>query len=68
MKVSEMRKVISDKSGIPENMQRLIYKAKLLKDEDMLSAYINEDGETLHLIRKPTEAERQSAQAPAQET
>lgn len=62
-----MRKVITEKSGIPENMQRLIYKAKLLKDEDLLSAFVNEDGETLHLIRKPTEAERQTAQAPPQE-
>ena len=48
-----MRKIIALKSGIPENHQRLIYKAKLLKDDDKLSAYIKDDNETLHLIKKP---------------
>ena len=53
IKITDMRKIIALKSGIPENQQRLIYKAKLLKDEDSLLEYIKEDGETLHLIKKP---------------
>jgi hypothetical protein len=35
-----MRKIISMKSSIPPDQQRLIYKAKLLKDEDSLEDYI----------------------------
>lgn len=51
--VKDMRKIVELKSGIPENLQRIIYKAKLLKDENRLNEYIKEDGETLHLIKKP---------------
>lgn len=61
-----MRKVIAQKSGIPEDQQRLIYKAKLLKDDDLLSAYIKDDDETLHLIRKPAAAAAPSQAAPQQ--
>jgi len=48
-----MRKEIEEKSGIPENQQRIIYKAKLMKDEDLLSEFIKDDGETVHLVKKP---------------
>jgi hypothetical protein len=51
--VKDMRKIIELKSGIPENQQRLIYKAKLLKDEIKLNEVIKEDNETVHLIKKP---------------
>jgi len=57
-----MRKIIALKSGIPENMQRLIYKAKLLKDDDTLDVYIQADGETLHLIKKPVATAMPAAQ------
>jgi hypothetical protein len=51
-----MRKIVALRSGIPEDQQRIIYKAKLLKDEEPLSTYVKEDNETLHLIRKPSQA------------
>ena len=50
--VKDMRKIVELKSGIAENMQRIIYKAKLLRDDQRLNEYIKEDGETLHLIKK----------------
>ena len=56
-----MRKIIKMKSGIDENQQRLIYKAKLLKDDQQLSEMINEDGEVIHLIKKPPAEEAAAA-------
>jgi hypothetical protein len=41
---------------VPIDRQRLIYKAKLLSDDQALGYYIKEDGETLHLVKKPAEA------------
>ena len=37
--ISELRKLIEEKTQVPANKQRLIYKAKLLKDELRLSDY-----------------------------
>jgi hypothetical protein len=37
-------------SGIEENMQRLLFRANLLKDDTKLSDYVKEDGQTVHLI------------------
>ena len=65
IKIVDMRQIIALKSGIPANQQRLIYKAKLLKDEDKLTDYVNEDGETLHLIKKPPTAAEPTPQQPA---
>ena len=51
--IQDMRKLVKEKSGIEENMQRLIFKAKLLKDDTKLSDYCKEDGDTIHLVKKP---------------
>jgi hypothetical protein len=62
--VSELRKVIEQKTNVPFDRQRLIYKAKLLVDDQPLSTYgeyflsfinflVKESGETLHLVKKP---------------
>lgn len=39
--ISDLRKVIEEKTSVPSDRQRLIYKAKLLKDELKLSEYSN---------------------------
>jgi ubiquilin len=54
--ISEFRKAIEEKTQVPHDRQRLIYKAKLLADELPLSHYVKEDGESIHLVKKPTEA------------
>jgi Ubiquitin family len=54
--IDEFRKIVEEKSQIPPDRQRLIYKAKLLQDGQALSTYIKEDGEALHLVKKPAEA------------
>jgi hypothetical protein len=41
MVIGELRKVIEEKTGVEVNRQRLIYKAKLLKDELRLNDYSN---------------------------
>lgn len=64
--VKDMRKIIELKSGIPENQQRLIYKAKLLKDEFKLNDVIKEDNETVHLIKKPQDASEPASSSTAQ--
>lgn len=39
-----MRKLLVSASGIEENMQRLLFRANLLKDDTKLSDYVKEDG------------------------
>lgn len=58
--------MIEEKTTVPKDRQRLIYKAKLLADEQPLSNYskdissnyiflVKENGETLHLVKKPVD-------------
>jgi len=56
--VKDLKLVLHEKSAVPADRQRLIYKAKLLSDDHPLSNYIKEDGETLHLVKKPSVAEQ----------
>ena len=37
--VAELRNVIAEKTGVPGYRQRLIYKAKLLADDQPVSTY-----------------------------
>ncbi|KAH9558964.1 hypothetical protein CY35_06G034400 [Sphagnum magellanicum] len=39
--------------GVPADNQRLICRGKVLKDDQLLSAYNVEDGHTLHLVARP---------------
>ncbi|KAL2614169.1 hypothetical protein R1flu_025861 [Riccia fluitans] len=43
---------IASLAGIPVENQRLIYGGKVLKDDQLLSAYNVEDGHTLHLVAR----------------
>ena len=49
--ISELKKAIAEKSGIPIERQRLICKAKLLVDEMKVSDYVDEDGQFIHLLK-----------------
>jgi hypothetical protein len=42
--IQDLRKLLASASGIEENMQRLIFKAQLVKDDTKLSDYVKEDG------------------------
>ena len=37
---------------VPKDKIRLVYLGKLMKDQDSLNQYINEDGHTVHLMAK----------------
>lgn len=39
--------------GVPLEQQRLIYRGKVLKDDQLLSHHSIEDGDTLHLVVRP---------------
>lgn len=51
--VPALKEQIASVTSIPAGSQRLICRGKVLKDEDILSAYNVEDGHTLHLVTRP---------------
>ncbi|OQR99365.1 ubiquitin family protein [Achlya hypogyna] len=51
--VTELKAMLLPATQVPEARQRLIYRGKLLKDGDLLSAYNIENGHTLHMVAKP---------------
>ncbi|KAI3716762.1 hypothetical protein L1987_67876 [Smallanthus sonchifolius] len=61
MPVSTFKANIASKVGLQVEQQRLIFRGKVLKDEDLLSEYHVESGHTLHLVdRQPSEAQLSS--------
>ncbi|GJZ68170.1 ubiquitin-like domain-containing protein CIP73 isoform X3 [Tanacetum coccineum] len=56
MLVSVFKEKIASEVDLPVEQQRLIFRGKVLKDEDHLSEYHVENGHTLHLVaRQPSE-------------
>ncbi|PIA45619.1 hypothetical protein AQUCO_01600085v1 [Aquilegia coerulea] len=52
--VPELKEQIETVTGVGSELQRLICRGKVLKDDQLLSAYHVEDGHTLHLVvRQP---------------
>lgn len=48
-----LKEVIATQTGVLLHRQRLIFRGKVLKDEDTMSTYAIEDGHTLHLVVRP---------------
>ncbi|PKA60116.1 Ubiquitin-40S ribosomal protein S27a [Apostasia shenzhenica] len=62
MPVPTLKEKIMSAIGVPLNQQRLIYKGKVLKDDQLLSEYHMEDGDTLHLVvRQPGQSQPTSS-------
>ncbi|KAI7757003.1 hypothetical protein M8C21_003380, partial [Ambrosia artemisiifolia] len=56
MLVSTFKETIASEVNLPMDQQRLIFRGKVLKDDDLLSEYHVESGHTLHLVaRQPSE-------------
>ncbi|KAL8226915.1 hypothetical protein R6Q57_016747 [Mikania cordata] len=56
MPVSKFKENIASEIGLSVEQQRLIFRGKMLKDDDLLSEYYVENGHTLHLVaRQPSE-------------
>ena len=54
--IKELKKIISEKfDNIAIERERLIFKGKLLKDNEKLSDHINKDNEIIHLMFKTIE-------------
>lgn len=51
--------MVEEKTGVKVSQQRLIYKARALKDEQKLSDSITENEQTIHLIARPEQSESQ---------
>ncbi|MQL85032.1 hypothetical protein Taro_017543 [Colocasia esculenta] len=60
MPVLLLKEKVANTVGVPVGQQRLIFRGKVLKDDQLLSAYHVEDGHTLHLVaRQPVQNESQ---------
>ncbi|XP_042062205.1 ubiquitin-like domain-containing protein CIP73 isoform X2 [Salvia splendens] len=64
--VPELKEQIASVTGVLSEQQRLICRGKVLKDDQLLSAYHVEDGHTLHLVvRQPIATSVEQSDQPA---
>lgn len=64
--IAELKELISQKSNIPVNQQRLVYRGRVLKDPCTLNSYECQDGHAIHLVRGQPQQEQQQQQIPRQ--
>ncbi|KAK9172973.1 Ubiquitin family protein [Cryptosporidium meleagridis] len=57
--VKDLKDKISEPSNIPSSQQRLIYKGRILKDNDSLDGMKVESGHTMHLVKSGVQVENQ---------
>ncbi|CAL9102684.1 unnamed protein product [Musa acuminata var. zebrina] len=58
--VPSLKAKVASATGVPVELQRLIFRGKVLKDDHHLSDYYLDDGHTLHLVaRQPVQAQTQ---------
>ncbi|OII72062.1 uncharacterized protein cubi_01395 [Cryptosporidium ubiquitum] len=60
--IKDLKDRISEPSNIPSSQQRLIYKGRILKDNDSLDDMRVESGHTMHLVKSGVQAESQKSQ------
>ena len=63
--VEELKSKLVEGSSVPAQQQRLIYKGRILKDEQTIEHYGIEDGHTIHLVRGAASAAPSPAPSPA---
>lgn len=61
--ISELKIKIAEKLNIPANIQRLVYKGKVLKDEQTIEFYDIQDSHVVHLVRQVQSVAGQSSAA-----
>uniref|UniRef100_A0A7S4T0H8 Ubiquitin-like domain-containing protein n=1 Tax=Alexandrium monilatum TaxID=311494 RepID=A0A7S4T0H8_9DINO len=67
---SDVKELIAERLGVPMDRQRLIFRGRVLKDDDIVGQHISENGLTLHMVQRPgpppgADAARSSAAQPA---
>ncbi|KAH8584152.1 DSK2 like with a ubiquitin domain [Cryptosporidium sp. chipmunk genotype I] len=60
--IKDLKDRISEPSSIPSSQQRLIYKGRILKDNDSLDEMKVESGHTMHLVKSGVQTENQKPQ------
>ena len=63
--VLDLKNKIAEKLQIPSEQQRLIFKGKVLKDENSLEYYEVEDGNTIHLVKGSAKPANGASPSPA---
>ncbi|KAL5702993.1 hypothetical protein ACHQM5_028140 [Ranunculus cassubicifolius] len=53
MSIPALKEKVASETGVPAEQQWLIFRGKVLKDDQMLSGYHVEDGDTFHLVVRP---------------
>lgn len=59
--VKDLKDKISEPSNVPSSQQRLIYKGRILKDNDSLEDMKVENGHTMHLVKSGVQTDNQKA-------
>ncbi|DAZ99776.1 TPA: hypothetical protein N0F65_001285 [Lagenidium giganteum] len=59
--VPELKEIIANETGVVIARQRLIFRGKVLKNDQPISAYSLEDGHTLHLVVRAENASAEGA-------
>ncbi|ETV69356.1 hypothetical protein, variant [Aphanomyces astaci] len=62
--IRDLKTTLQGTTSVPPQRQRLIYRGKLLRDGDLLSAYNVEDGHMVHMVARPERAQQQQQQQP----
>ncbi|KAL0020050.1 hypothetical protein WJX77_009390 [Trebouxia sp. C0004] len=63
--VGNLKQLLVDKASIPQDRQRIIYKGRVLDNDQQLQAHGVQEGHTLHLVeRAPTAPSPAAGQAP----
>lgn len=50
--MKDFKLIVQEKTTVPLDRIRLIYQAHVLEDDKLLSDYIKEDGQVVHLMAK----------------
>eukprot|EP00931_Biecheleriopsis_adriatica_P072878 TRINITY_DN47267_c0_g1_i1.p1 TRINITY_DN47267_c0_g1~~TRINITY_DN47267_c0_g1_i1.p1 ORF type:complete len:689 (-),score=139.21 TRINITY_DN47267_c0_g1_i1:27-2093(-) len=53
---AQLKELIAEKLTVPADQQRLIFRGRAIKDDDVIGAHIRESGQTLHMVQKPAPA------------
>ncbi|KAL0048365.1 hypothetical protein WJX82_001722 [Trebouxia sp. C0006] len=68
--VGNLKQLLVDKASIPQDRQRIIYKGRVLDNDQQLQAHGVQEGHTLHLVERaltaPSPAAGQAPQLPGQ--
>ncbi|ETV96824.1 hypothetical protein H310_10115 [Aphanomyces invadans] len=62
--IRDLKTTLQTTTAVPPQRQRLIYRGKLLRDGDLLSAYNVEDGHTVHMVARPDRAQQPTSPTP----